>query len=63
MIDLGIKSVNELSEKSNVSKPTIYEYFNGKTPITNSFEKLCDYLEIEAKSAIVKLESSEDQDG
>lgn len=32
MIDLDIKTINELSVNSGVSKPTIYEYLNGKSP-------------------------------
>lgn len=31
MIDLDIKTINELAAKAGVSKPTIYEYINGKS--------------------------------
>ena len=30
MIDLDIKTINELAAKAGVSKPTIYEYINGE---------------------------------
>ena len=44
MIDLDIKTINELSVNSGVSKPTIYEYLNGKSPLSAAFVRLCDYL-------------------
>ncbi len=44
MIDLDIKTINELSVNSGVSKPTIYEYLNGKSPLSAAFARLCDYL-------------------
>lgn len=47
MIDLDIKSINELSAKSGVSKPTIYEYLNKKSPLAATFVRLCDYLELD----------------
>lgn len=44
MIDLDIKTINELATKARVSKPTIYEYINGKSPLSAAFIRLCDYL-------------------
>ena len=47
MIEKDIKTINELAEKSGVSKPIIYEYLNGKSPFNNTFIKLCDILEVD----------------
>lgn len=57
MIDLNIKTINELAAKSGVSKPTIYEYMNGKTPLSSAFVRLCDYLEINPNDVLVESES------
>ena len=37
MIDLDIKTINDLANQSSVSKPTIYDYLNGKTPLSSAF--------------------------
>jgi len=47
MLDLDIKSIQQLSSLANVSKPVIYEYFNGKSPFSNTFSRLCEALETE----------------
>ncbi len=47
MIDLDIKTINELATKAGVSKPTIYEYINGKSPLSAAFIRLCDYLNVD----------------
>lgn len=52
MIDMGIKSINELANKAGVSKPTIYDYLNGKTPLSAAFIRLCDFLEMEPAEAL-----------
>ena len=44
MIDSDIKTINELAAKAGVSKPTIYEYINGKSPLSAAFVRLCAYL-------------------
>ncbi len=59
MVDLDIKSINELSAKSGVSKPTIYDYLNGKTPLSAAFIKLCDFLEL-SPNEILTIESDAD---
>ena len=56
MIDKGIKSIAELSRLSGVSKPKIHEYLGGDTPLATTFVRLCDYLEIDPNSAIIKRE-------
>ena len=40
MIDMDIKTINELATKAGVSKPTIYEYINGKSPLSAPFVRL-----------------------
>lgn len=52
MIDLDIKTINELSAASGVSKPTIYDYINGKTPLTTAFIKLCEFLNMNPKELL-----------
>lgn len=56
MIDLNIKTINELAAKSGVSKPTIYEYMNGKTPLSSAFVRLCDYLEVNPNDVLIENE-------
>ena len=58
MIDKGIKSIAELSRLSGVSKPKIHEYLGGDTPLATTFVRLCDYLEIDPNSAIIKQEEN-----
>lgn len=45
MIDMDIKSINVLAARAGVSRPTIYELLNGKSPMSPSFIKLCGFLE------------------
>lgn len=56
MIDLDIKTINELATKSGVSKPTIYEYINGKSPLSAAFIRLCDYLNVNPHEILVESE-------
>lgn len=56
MIDLDIKTINELATKSGVSKPTIYEYINGKSPLSAAFIRLCDYLNVKPHEILVESE-------
>lgn len=50
MIDLDIKSINDLSTGSGVSRPTIYELMNGKGVVSKPFLKICEYLNVEPLS-------------
>lgn len=54
MIDMEIKSINELSLKSGVSKPTIYDYLKGKTPLSAAFVRLCEYLQLEPYDVLIE---------
>ena len=45
MIDCNIRTINDLSINSNVSKPTIYEFINGRSPLSDAFTRLCNYLD------------------
>lgn len=54
MIDKDIKTINDLATKSGVSKPTIYEYLNGKSPLSEAFLRLCDFLEVKPSDVLVE---------
>ncbi|MBQ3542158.1 MAG: helix-turn-helix transcriptional regulator [Oscillospiraceae bacterium] len=56
MIDLDIKTINELATKAGVSKPTIYEYINGKSPLSAAFIRLCDYLSVNPRDILIETE-------
>lgn len=58
MIDLDIKTINDLAAQSGVSKPTIYEYLNGKTPLSSAFVRLCDYLSINPDDVLIEGEGN-----
>lgn len=54
MIDKDIKSISDLAQKSGVSKPTIYEYINGKSPLSEAFVRLCNYLETSPSEVLIE---------
>ena len=58
MIDLNIKTINELAIKAGVSKPTIYEYINGKSPLSAAFIRLCDYLNTDPNEILIETETT-----
>lgn len=62
MIDLDIKTINELATKAGVSKPTIYEYINGKSPLSAAFIRLCDYLNVEPYEILIETEIRSTED-
>ena len=62
MIDLDIKTVNELATKAGVSKPTIYEYINGKSPLSATFIRLCDYLNVDPHEILIETETTSMED-
>lgn len=62
MIDLDIKTINELAIKAGVSKPTIYEYINGKSPLSAAFIRLCDYLNVDPHEILIESETSSTED-
>jgi len=59
MNDKNIKSISELSRLSGVSKPKIYEFLNGKTPMQTSFVRLAEFLEIDPNELIVEVDENE----
>lgn len=59
MIDKNIKTINELSRRSGVSKPKIYEFLNGKTPLQTTFVRLAEFLETDPNELIVEVEEDE----
>lgn len=62
MIDLDIKTINELATKAGVSKPTIYEYINGKSPLSAAFIRLCDYLNVDPHEILIETEATSTED-
>lgn len=62
MIDLDIKTINELTSKAGVSKPTIYEYINGKSPLSVAFIRLCDYLNVDPHEILIETETISTED-
>lgn len=62
MIDLNIKTINELATKARVSKPTIYEYINGKSPLSAAFIRLCDYLNVDPHEILIETETTTTED-
>ena len=62
MIDLDIKTINELATKAGVSKPTIDEYINGKSPLSAAFIRLCDYLNVDPHEILIETETTSTED-
>lgn len=62
MVDLDIKTINELAMKAGVSKPTIYEYINGKSPLSAAFIRLCDYLNVNPHEILIETEATSTED-
>ena len=62
MIDQGIKTINDLSSRAWVSKPRIYEYLSGKSPLSSAFVKLCDCLEVSPSELLTEIEETEVQE-
>lgn len=59
MIDRDIKSINELSKQSMVSKPKIYEFLNGNTPMQTTFVRLANFFELQPDELIKEVDESE----
>lgn len=63
MVDLNVKTISDLATKSGVSKPTIYEYLNKKTPLSIAFIRLCEYLDLNPNEVLIESEEGmEDKD-
>lgn len=56
MVDLDVKTISDLASKSGVSKPTIYDYLNGKTPLSVAFVRLCEYLELNPRDILIEAD-------
>ena len=59
MIDKNIKTINELSRLSDVSKPKIYEFLDENTPLQTTFVRLAEFLEIDPNELIVEVKEDE----
>jgi len=62
MNDLDVKTINELATKARVSKPTIYEYINGKSPLSAAFIRLCDYLNVDPHEILIETDTISTED-
>ena len=62
MIDLDIKTINELATKAGVSKPTIYEYINGKSALSSAFVRLCEYLNVAPYEMLIEIDTTSTED-
>ena len=58
MIDSDIKTINELAAKAGVSKPTIYEYINGKSPLSAAFVRLFAYLNADPHEFLIETDAA-----
>ena len=54
MVDLDVKTISDLAAKSGVSKPTIYDYLNGKSPLSVAFVRLCEYLDLNPSEVLME---------
>lgn len=61
MIDLDVKTISDLASKSGVSKPTIYDYLNGKTPLSVAFVRLCEYLELSPSEILMEVDDAAEE--
>ena len=61
MVDLDVKTISDLAAKSGVSKPTIYDYLNGKSPLSVAFVRLCEYLELNPSEVLMEAEDSTEE--
>lgn len=41
-----------------MSKPTIYEYINGKSPLSAAFVRLCAYLNADPHEILIETEAA-----
>jgi hypothetical protein len=53
MIDKDIYTISDLSKKSGVSRPKIHEFMREETPISTTFIRLCNFLEIDINEAVI----------
>lgn len=61
MVDLNVKTIGDLAAKSGVSKPTIYDYLNGKTPLSLAFVRLCEYLELNPSQVLMEVDDAPEE--
>ena len=61
MVDMDVRTINELASKSGVSKPTIYDYINGKTPLSVAFVRLCEYLDLNPSDLLIEVDDTAEE--
>ena len=55
LADKIISMDNRRMELPRVSKPKIYEFLNGKSPLQTTFVRLAEFLEIDPNELIVEV--------
>jgi len=53
MIDKDINTITELAKQSGVSRPKIHEFFREETPLSNTFLRLCEFLEVDPADVVI----------
>ena len=59
MIDKDINTITELAQRSGVSRPKIHEFFREESPISSTFQRLCNFLEIDVNEAVIVEENGD----
>ena len=62
MIDKDINTITELAQQSGVSRPKIHEFFREESPLSSTFQRLCNFLEIDVNDAIIFEENGDKVD-
>lgn len=60
MLQAGIQSLAELSRRSEVSRPKIYELFSDKMPYQLSFIKIANALGVEPEDLLIDSGTKEE---
>ncbi len=60
MIDKGINTITELSKSSGVSRPKIHEFMREEVPLSTTFIRLCNFLEINASEAVAMIKNNKE---
>ena len=53
MIDKNINTISELAKQSGVSRPKIHEYMREDSPLSTTFKRLCNFLDLDPNQAII----------
>ena len=53
MVDKNITTISELARQSGVSRPKIHEYMREDSPLSTTFKRLCDFLDVDPSQAVI----------